>query len=362
MNRWIKYLLAWMVFLIVAPACAQSPLLEAVHTPKELSFCEEKVPLTVQEVKERFEKEMMLSLWDRPQVILWLKRAPRYLDYIARQLKINKLPEDLQYLAIAESALRPHAGSSKGAIGFWQLLPETARAYGLTVDDFVDERRKLETSTRAALSYLSTLHDRFSSWTLAAAAFNMGEEGLEAEILEQNTKDFYKLYLPLETQRFIFRILAAKLIMQHPGDYGFDLKPDELYPPISCDTVDLDCFDQLPIRLVAQAAGTSFKTIKDLNPQLRGHYLREGHHEVCLPTGTSDGFLLKFNKLVEGYDKNRDQYIYVVKPGDSLSGIAEKFNVPLAALIIWNRIDFKKTIHPGERLVIYPLQLEQIDE
>ena len=189
----------------------------------------------------------------------------------------------------------------------------------------------------------------------------MGEEGLSAEILEQKTKNYYKLYLPLETQRFVFRILAAKLILESPQAYGFDVKPDETYPPQIYDTVVVDCFDQTPIRLAAEAAGTYFKRVKDLNPQLRGHYLREGRHTLRLPKGSSDGFTKKFKTLVQNFKKERSQHIYIVKSGDSLSGIAAKFDVPLAALLIWNRVGLDHPIHPGDRLVIYPHHLQEIN-
>jgi hypothetical protein len=346
----------------VWPAAADSSqsLVDGLKLHDGLTFCGESVPLDDALFRERFEKEMMLALWDRPQVLLWIKRAPRYLPHIAEALHAQNMPDDLKYLAVAESALLPHAGSTKGAIGFWQLMPETARKYGLTVDRSIDERRNLYTSTPAALRYLKALHAKFSSWTLAAAAYNMGEQGLTAEILEQRVKNYYKLYLPLETQRFIFRVIAVKLILSEPERYGFKLSPDQLYGPIAFDNAVVDCFQEIPIQLVAEAAGSYFKEIKDLNPHLRGHYLQAGHHQIHLPVGRAEGFQNRLNKLISKYAKTRQKRLYVVQSGDSLSTIAEKFNVPLAALIIWNKIDHKRPIHPGERLVIYPRRLDQI--
>ena len=361
MINWMNILVMVAALLAAVPDLMADTMLDSIAKTKALSFCGEPAPFSSRDVRERFEKEMLLTLSDRAQVILWLKREPRYLHYIRKQLKTRNMPLDLQYIAIAESALRPHVGSPKGAIGFWQLLPETARNYGLKVDEFEDERRQLEASTRAALDYFRALYERFGAWTLAAAGFNMGEEGLSAEILEQNTKDYYKLYLPLETQRFVFRILAAKLILESPQVYGFDVKPEQTYPPLAYETVVVDCFDQTPISLVAAAAGSYFKKIKELNPQLRGHYLREGRHELRLPPGGSKQFNDNFNAMVEDYKARRSQYLYIVKSGDSLSGIAAKFDVPLAALLIWNRVGLDKTIHPGDRLIIYPRKLDEID-
>jgi hypothetical protein len=336
-------------------------LLDGLDLPDRLTLCHEPVPLHDTRIRERFEKEMLLALWDRPQVLLWIKRAPRYFPFIVEALNARKMPDDLKYLAVAESALRPHAGSSKGAVGFWQLLPDTARKYGLTVDRFIDERRNLFTATPGALRYLKELHGKFSSWTLALAAYNMGEQGLTAEILEQGTKDYYKLYLPLETQRFVFRVMAVKLILSDPQQYGFNLAPDQLYKPIVFDQASVDCFQEIPIALVARAAGSHFKEIKDLNPHLRGHYLQAGHHPIHLPPGQSAGFQARLNELISHYKQDKQKRLYIVQSGDSLSTIAEKFGVPLAALIIWNRIDHKRPIHPGDRLVIYPRRLESID-
>jgi hypothetical protein len=335
-------------------------LLDGLALPDRVKFCGESVPLNDARIRERFEKEMLLALWDRPQVLLWIKRAPRYFPHIAKVLNTQNMPDDLKYLAVAESALRPHVGSGKGAIGFWQLLPDTARKYGLTVDQFVDERRNLYSSTTAALRYLKALHEKFSSWTLAAAAYNMGEQGLTAEILEQGVKDYYKLYLPLETQRFIFRVIAAKLILSEPQRYGFNLSSDQLYKPLAFDNVRVDCYQEIPIQLVAEAAGSYFKEIKDLNPHLRGHYLQAGHHQIHLPVGRSEEFQTRLNKLISQYTQDKQKRLYIVQSGDSLSTIAEKFNVPLAALLIWNRIDHKRPIYPGDRLVIYPRRLNQI--
>lgn len=360
MIRPFKSFIIVCLYLISAlPAWAQDiSLVEAARMKAKLTFCGEPVPLELPHVRERFEKEMMLALGDRPQAILWIKRASRYMPLIEEALSANGMPLDLKYLAVAESALRPHAGSPKGAMGFWQLMPETARKFGLRVDEFVDERRNLYLSTPAAMRYLNALHEQFSSWTLAVAAYNMGEEGLTAEMLEQNTRDYYNLYLPLETQQFVFRVLAVKLILSDPERYGFDAKPDDLYQPLVFDTVDIDCFQDTPIRIVAQAAGTFFKTIKDLNPHLRGHYLQPGHHQINLPQGSADGFQARFQELAAKQRDIRQTRIYIVRDGDSLSAIAERFEVPLAAILIWNQIGLNAPIHPGDRLVIYSGTME----
>ena len=215
-------------------------LVSSLKEVKHLEFCEERVPTEIQEIRERLEKELLLSLWDRPQVILWLKRSGRYLPRIEKMLRQSGMPEDLKYIPIAESALRPHAGSRKGAIGFWQFMEYTGREYGLVINERIDERRNIFASTKAAIRYFKDLHETFGSWTLAAAAFNMGEEGLRAEILEQGTRNFYHLYLPLETQRYVLRLLSVKLILSNPKKYGFELSEGDYYPPVKSDRIQVD--------------------------------------------------------------------------------------------------------------------------
>jgi len=333
----------------IRPSMASSLRLARPH-----AFCGEPAPMDNPEVRERFEREFLLSAWNEPQVILWLKRSKRYFTIVEPMLKSAGLPDDLKYLAVAESALRPHAGSRQGAMGFWQFMPSTGRKYGLTIDGRKDERRNIFRSTEAAIQYLKHLREEFGSWTLAAAAYNMGEEGLMTEILEQRTDNYYELYLPLETQGFLFRILAIKLIMTNPEKFGFDLTPGDYYPPLAFDRIRIDCTGEMPIRLVAQAAGTRFKVIKDLNPEIRGYYLAQGTHEILVPEGASAGFQKRFSDLVKKLASGEDRETYVVKKGDNLSSIAARFQVPLPALIIWNRIDPRRPIHPGDRIVIYP--------
>jgi len=340
--------------MTAAQATAVDILLAALKLEPPVLLCGETVPVDDPQALERLEKEMLVSLGNRSQVILWLKRTTRYFPYIEQKLKENDLPDDIKYLAIAESALRMHAGSPKGAMGVWQLIPETARKYGLVVDAHFDQRRNLYLSTPAAMEYLKALYERFGSWSLSLAAYNMGEEGLEAEILEQGVASYYQLYLPLETQRFVFRILAIKRIVEAPRKHGFSLSPGDYYAPQDFSTVRVNAFTDLPIRLIASAAKTTFKSIKDFNPEIRGHYLAAGRRTVNIPDDGEAGFQDRLAAMIEADAKIRSQRVYVVKEGDSLSGIAQKFEVPLAALLIWNRIGLGKVIHPGQQLVIFP--------
>jgi len=329
-------------------------LVASVKITEPIDFCGEPVDLASQEVRERLEKELLLTIWDRPQVILWIKRSTRYLPIIEKMLSENEMPDDLKYIAIIESALRPHAGSHKGAVGFWQFLKSTGQKYGLRINAEIDERRNIFASTLAAINYFKDLYKMLGSWTLSAAAYNMGELGLESEIVSQKSNDYYELYLPLETQRYMFRAVSAKIILTNPQRFGFQFTDQDLYPPLSFDRIHVECFQDTPIHIVAQAANTHFKAIKDLNPEIRGHFLAAGMHSLLVPKGAADGFYARFKERVQQWAAENQGRVYVVKEGDNLTSIAERFNVPLPALLIWNRLDGKKPIHAGDRVVIYP--------
>ncbi len=329
-------------------------LMSGIRITGPLDFCGEPVPLEMQEVRERLEKEMLLSLWDRAQVILWIKRSGRYFPVIEKRLKQNGLPDDLKYIAVVESALRPHAGSAKAAIGYWQFIKSTGLKYGLTIDRKIDERRNLFTSTEAAIRYFKALYGITGSWTLSAAAYNMGENGLLSAAATQQLKDYYRLYIPLETQRYIFKTLSVKLILSNPEKYGFKLRPEDLYPPLEFDRLVVKTEEATSIQIAAQAAGTYYKRIKDLNPQIRGRTIHRGSQALFLPKGAAKGFQRRYEALANwGSAAKKQKRVYIVKKGDSLSMIARRFGVPMSSLVTWNRLKTNKSIHPGDRLVIY---------
>ncbi|PIP35045.1 MAG: lytic transglycosylase [Desulfobacterales bacterium CG07_land_8_20_14_0_80_52_14] len=333
-------------------------LIDSLKIQEPLDFCGEKVPLEEQEIRERLEKELLLSLWDRAQILLWLKRSRRYLTKVEQMLNAEGLPQDLKYVAVAESSLLEHIYSSKGAVGMWQFMAETGKKYGLIIDSNLDERRDFFAATRAAIRYFRDLHTHFSSWTLSAAAYNMGEDKLSTEIQEQGTDRYYELFLPPETQRFLFRILSAKLILSNPKVYGFELSDADFYPPVLFDEVQVTLNQEVPLRIIADAAGTYFKRIRDLNPALRTRYLPEGTHSLRIPRGTSEGFQARLEAALKTHLSPKDRGIYVIRNGDSLSSISARFQIPLASILLWNRLDPREPIHPGQRLLIYskPIQ------
>lgn len=332
---------------------AGQALIEAIKITDPLTFCGEPVPLNEADIKERLERELLLSLDNSDDIILWLKRANRYFPHIEKVLKNNSLPDDLKYIAIVESALKPRAASNKGAVGYWQFIEGTGTKYGMEINNDIDERRNLFISTEAAAKYLKDLYALFGSWTLAAAAYNMGEEGLKAEILVQKVNNYYQLYLYQETQRYVFRILAAKIIMSNPEKYGYVIAGDDLYQPVQFDRIEISASQPVPLYIIAQAARTYFKIIKDLNPHIKNSYLPAGKYHLLLPMGSVMGFSERYENLLAQWLAERKDCIYTVKKGDNLSIVADHFNVPVKAIIIWNGITNGKKVLPGDKLFIF---------
>lgn len=327
-------------------------LMESIQFDTEIRYCGINVPLHRPDVKQRMEKELLLALWDRPQVILWIKRASKYLPHVEAILKKQQLPLDLKYIPVVESALKPHAKSSKNAVGYWQFLRSTAKHYGLRVDSNVDERRNIFKSTAAAARFLKDLEKKFGSYLLALAAYNMGEYGLKSEIKAQQTDDFFSLYLPLQTQQYVFKIICAKLILENQALYGFSLKKSDLYPVFRFDRVNLTSDFQIPIALVARAGEIPFKTIKDFNPELRGYYLEKGNHAILIPKGKAKGFKKRFSLLYNDWEKTIKPRIHIVKKGESLTAISKKYQISLSSLLKLNNLSMKGMIHPGDRLMV----------
>jgi membrane-bound lytic murein transglycosylase D len=358
LKRWVVALLGAGIFQVgMAEGATQIPL-SFLPPGMQVSFCGEPVPMNIEDVRERFEKEFLLITEDRAQVLLWLKRSRRYLLQVEAMLKEKNMPTDLQYVPVVESALLPHAGSSKGAMGFWQFMESSGKSFDLVINSQIDERRNLAASTSAALRYFSVLYERFRSWPLAVAAYNMGDTALAAYIAEQGVNDYYKLNLSLETQRFIFRIICVKLIFSNPAAFGFGLNEDEYYPLYESECVPVRTEKDTPIRIIAEAAGTYFKVIKDLNPEIVGNSLPSGNYKLFIPKESVETFDVRFNALANNLQASKKPQVYVVKKGDSLSTIAGKFKVPLSSMIAWNRLEDRRPIRPGDRLVVFQPQLE----
>jgi membrane-bound lytic murein transglycosylase D len=229
-------------------------------------------------------------VWSRAQTTMWLKRAHRYFPEIELKLRARRLPLDLKYVVLAESDLRPRARSGVGALGPWQFMGPTAHRFQLRGDKAVDERLAFGAATDAALSYLEQLHRLFHNWALALAAYNAGEGRVQKAIAAQGVTNFYHLSLPEETERYIFRILAAKIIVEDPERYGFAIPGDQLYPPLTCDEVQVTLAQPVPVRRLAEASGTYYKAIKTLNPWIKGDSLAAGTFRLKIPAGSAPRF------------------------------------------------------------------------
>jgi membrane-bound lytic murein transglycosylase D len=258
--------------------------------PDRLYFCGERVPLDDPAVREAFDREFIIEVWSRAQTIMWLKRAARYFPEIERKLRARRLPLDLKYVVVVESNLRTRARSSAGARGPWQFMGPTAQQYRLRCDKDVDERLEFGAATDAALTYLARLHRLFHSWPLALAAYNAGEGRVQKAIALQGVHNYYQLSLPAETERYVFRALAAKVIMEDPARYGYDIPADQLYAPQEYDEVRLTLAKETPIKTLADASGTYYKVIKTLNPWIKGNALCPGTFRLKIPKGSAPRF------------------------------------------------------------------------
>jgi hypothetical protein len=315
-----------------------SPVFNDFPLPKTLSLCGEPMPLENRHVWEMLDREFTLFVLNRVQVILWLKRSGRYFPYIEKKLAEAGMPKDLKYLAVAESSLLTSIRSKKGALGLWQFITRTARFNGLRKDRKMDERLDFERSTVAALKYLQTLKRMFGTWTLTLAAYNLGEDRLDKEIEDQKVKDYYRLNLPRETERFIFRIAAIKIIMENPERYGYRLAPQNIYRPIKYNTVPLKITIPRHLTDVAKALGTDFKALKELNPHILGYYLPTGSYTIKVPYGLVSG---EIKDVASQKERNKAIFTDNVKPKEQkkISKFHREKDKQLSKLVMVNEAE-----------------------
>ncbi len=267
------------------------PSITTYKLPQEVSLCGERLPLEDRNVWENLDREFLLALSNEVQVLLWMKRARRYFPWIEKRLKEMGLPDDLKYVTITESGLRPEAVSSSGAAGIWQFIPSTGEKYGMRKNRSLDERFDFYKATDAALSYLRNLYEEFRSWTLSMAAYNAGENKIRREIELQKTRNYFYLDLSMETERYVYKIAVAKMILSDPERYGYRLGEKEFYYPLQAERIQIELAQPLPIIEVARATGFFYKEIKELNPHFFEETIPPGIHFLNLPPGTSEKFL-----------------------------------------------------------------------
>ena len=339
--------------------------LSTYRIPDSLDFCGERMPLEIPDVRERMEQAFYMELSDA-QIILDLKRSTRYFPYIEQKLHDMNLPQDLEYVPVAESALR-NAVSSRSATGIWQFTDEAARQYGLRINEFVDERFNFRKETDAALEYMSDLHTKFKSWALAAAAYNMGTNGIKSSLDYQMVSNYYSLYLNDETFRFVFRIVALKEIISHYKMYGFDLLPQDFYQPFETKFVVIA---QIPdIATWSRKQGSSYKEVKYLNPWIINRALPKGTWAVELPKYSQPVVFTSAKPIIDStseksgtIDLGNGGVTYTVRRGDNLEKIAEFYGVSIKDLAMWNDLTEKGRLRIGQKLKIIIGNSEQLEQ
>lgn len=239
----------------------------AVDIPESIDFAGEKVPLDIYYVKEHLEWELTVNTYWHSATLLNLKRSKRWFPIIEPILKKNNIPDDFKYLSMIESNFQ-NVTSPAGAVGFWQFLKGTAKEYGLEVNDEVDERYHVEKSTEAACQYLHKAFEKYQNWTMVAAAYNAGNRGIDRQIERQGEYNYYSLLLNEETERYIFRILALKIIVNNPAQYHFNLSEAEYYQPIPFQ-IEVVKGSVKSWADFAKERQLSYRLIKEFNPWLR---------------------------------------------------------------------------------------------
>ncbi len=240
----------------------------SVIIPEKLTFAGEEMPLDRFDVREALDRELLSNAYFHSQTIRYIKLAPRYFPVIEPILKSKGIPDDFKYLAMAESGLNPRAVSPAGAVGFWQFLSGTAKDFGLEISSEVDERYHIEKSTVAFCDYIRTSYNKYGNWTLAAASFNGGMARVQSQMERQKMNDYYNLLFVDETQRYVFRIAALKLILENPTQYNFVVDENDKYPLIKTRDIEING-SVINFADFAINNGINYKMLKDFNPWLR---------------------------------------------------------------------------------------------
>jgi len=267
--------------------------------PDKAEFAGEEAPLGLYYVREGLDRELMVNTYWHSSTLLMLKKSNRYFHIIVPILKKNGIPEDFKYLALIESGLS-NIQSQAGAAGFWQFVPNTGKHFGLEISEQVDERYHVEKATEAACKLLRGSYNKYGSWTLAAAAYNVGEGRISKELERQKASSYYDLYLPEETMRYIYRIIALKLLYEHPTEYGYYIRKKDLYPPIPTYTLTIDStINNLPV--FAKSVNINYRLLKEYNPWLRSDKLTNTGKKNYTLTLPKKGFE-EFDKLLDEID------------------------------------------------------------
>lgn len=279
--KYITLLLTVLLCSDVSISSAQNLTEDTLHTcleyscmdiPEHISFCGEDIDLSRFDRRERMDRELLAFTYMHSTSIQIIKRANRYFPVIESILAENGVPDDFKYLMAIESNINPLAKSGAGAAGLWQFMPVTGREFGLVVTHHVDERYHVEKSTRAACNYLKQAYAKYKSWTSVAASYNAGQGRISKELERQYADNALDLQLVEETTRYVYRILAVKLMMTHPQMFGFNLKATDLYPPIPYREIKVEkSIEDLP--RFAKGQGITYALLRSMNPWIRSQSL-----------------------------------------------------------------------------------------
>ena len=276
------------------PDSTGAHLYSPVALPEKISFAGEPVPVEYFDVRENLDRELLSTSYFHSQTIRYIKNMPRYFSIIEPILKANGVPDDFKYLAVAESGFDVKAVSPAKAVGFWQLLESTAKENGLEINTEVDERYHIEKSTVVACKILNSAYQKYGSWSLVAASYNGGRAALDRQMIIQKAKSYFDLLFVEETSRYVFRILAIKMVMENPEKYGFRVTKNDLYPVIETENIEV----KGPVSSWTDFAiekGITYKTLKMFNPWLRDTSLKNPNHKTYLVKIPEKGFRTKKN-------------------------------------------------------------------
>ncbi len=242
-----------------------SQLFTLPNLPTKLTFANKTILVEDEDIQERLDREVLTNVYLQSATTQIIKRANRWFPLIESILKAENVPQDFKYLAVIESALIEQAVSPVGAQGFWQFMPNTAKEYNLEISNEVDERLDVIKSTKAACKYLKEANKQFKDWLLAAASYNRGMGGVHSDMKWQNAKSYFDMEQNHETGRYVYRILALKLIMEHPLEYGFSIPNSQKYKSIKTKKYTIT----KTIKNLSEWSlnkGYNFKILKKLNP------------------------------------------------------------------------------------------------
>lgn len=260
----------------------------SVAIPEKITFAGEEIPLDRDDVKEALEYELMVNTFRHSRTLHIIKNIERWRPLVTQVLKEYQVPEDFLYLAVVESEFDNNALSHAGAMGMWQLMEETAKDHGLEVSSDVDMRRDPKLATEAACKFLKWSNNQFNNWTITAASYNVGVKGMKNRLSDQKADNFFDLHLNSETGRYVYRIIALKLILENPEAYGYFIPKEERYAPYKFTTISVN---ETIENLVdyAKKNNTNYKNLRQLNPWFNNtssfklNITKAGPYEIRIP-------------------------------------------------------------------------------